>query len=98
MTLEELFAEEYKELKKDNEELKSCIIRMEKNLYHEENENTEFRSFLLSLNLRIKKSNYDGEKYIPIGTISIFEDNKFYDLISKFATEESEKKESEEEE
>ena len=94
MTLEELFAEEYKELKKDNEELKSRIIRMEKDLYHEENENTEFRSFLYSLKLRIN-ANYDGKKYIEITNIvtTISEDNKFYDLISKFAKEEPKKEE-----
>ena len=99
MTLEELFAEEYKSLKKENEELKSCIIRMEKDLYHEENENTEFRAFLFSLKLRIN-TNCNGKKYIEITNIvtTISEDNKFYDLISRFATEESEKKESEEEE
>jgi len=94
MTLEELFAEEYKELKKDNEELKSRIIRMEKDLYHEENENTEFRSFLYSLKLRIN-ANYDGKKYIEITNIvtTISEDNKFYDIISKFAKEEPKKEE-----
>lgn len=92
MTLEELFAEEYKELKKDNEELKSHIIRMEKDLNFEEKENLEFRLFLLSLKLRIN-TNYDGEKYILLGTISIFEGNEYYKLISKFAKEESEKEE-----
>ena len=98
MTLEELFAEEYKSLKKENEELKSRLEESRQDLKDEINRNKEFCDFLWSLKLETKKSIYDGEKYIPIRTISIFEKDKFYDLISEFAKEESEKKESEAEE
>ena len=93
MTLEELFAEEYKSLKKENEELKKHIERLRRNLDLETKENTEFCSFLSSLKLRIN-TNYDEKKYIEITNIvtTISEDNKFYDLISEFAKEEDESK------
>lgn len=96
MTIEELFAEEYKELKKDNEELKSRIERLKRDLDYENARDSEFCSFLRSLNLLIN-TNYNGKKYIEITNIvtTISEDNKFYELISRFAEEDEPKKEEE---
>lgn len=97
MTLEELFAEEYKSLKKDNEELKKSIERLKQDLIYENKKNTEFCEFLFSLDLRITKSDCNGKNYIEITNIvtTISEGNKFYDLISRFAKEDETKKEEE---
>lgn len=95
MTLEELFMEEYKALKKDNEELKSLILRLRKDLDFENNRDAEFCSFFSSLNLSIQKSDYTGKKFISIN-IPIFEGNEYYKLISKFAKEDEIKKEEDE--
>ena len=91
MTLEELFAEEYKSLKKENEELKSYIEGLRKDFDFENKVNSEFCSLLSSLKLQIHKSNFSEKKYIPIGIISIYEGDRFYDLLSEFAKEEEPK-------
>jgi hypothetical protein len=64
---------------------------MEKDLYHAEDENAEFRLFLHSLDLRITKSDWNGKKCILIGNTVIYEGDEFYELVSEFAKEESEK-------
>lgn len=90
MTMEELFIEEYKNLKDKNEllneEIKS-LRRASENIF---DKYREICDFLYSL--KLEKSTYEGEKYITIGQTLICEGEKFFELASKFAKEYEPKK------
>lgn len=91
MTLEELFTEEYKNLKDKNELLNEQIKssrRVSKDMF---DKYREICDFLYSLKLQIKKSNLEDVKYIAIGQTIICEGEKFFELASKFTKDETKK-------
>lgn len=93
MTIEELFTEEYKNLKDKNEllneEIKS-LRRASENIF---DKYREICDFLYSL--KLEKSTYEDEKYITIGNTIISDGEKFFELASKFVKEDEPKKEDE---
>lgn len=93
MTIEELFAEEYKKLKSENEKLKSWINEMREDLNDETRRKLELNAFMWSLKLRIRTSSHDGTKYITIGNTIICKGEEFFELASEFAKEDEPKKE-----
>lgn len=92
MTIEELFTEEYKKLKAENEKLKSWLNIMREDYADETRRKLELYDFMRSLKLRIRKSSQDGTKYITIGNSIICEGEEFFTLASEFAKKEDEVK------
>lgn len=95
MTIEELFIEEYKNLKEKNELLNEQINSLRRASENICDNYRKICDFLYSLKLRIRKNDYDGKKFITSGNGAIFEGDEYYNLASKFAKEDEHKEEDE---
>lgn len=93
MTVEELFIEEYKSLKKENKELKSEIEELRGALDRETDRKLELYGFMHSL--KLQKATYGGKKYLYLKAEDnvIWEGSEFYELASAFAKDETKKEE-----
>lgn len=93
MTIEELFTEEYRSLKKENKELKSSIEGLRGALDRETNIKLDLYGFMHSL--KLQKATYGGKKYLYLKAENnvIWEGSEFYELASEFAKDEPKKEE-----
>lgn len=78
MTIEELFTEEYKKLKKENERLVSQNNILQDTLTRVANRKIELEWFIRSLEPKMDENNYNGLKYIYFSKNYIPENNDYY--------------------